>query len=489
MVEPPKSRAFGMMRRRFAGPSRPRRRTPRARMHPAVVLLLGCATAAAQDSLAVCDLNTDLPESLGTVNLKFSESVMVHNNLGGKGGKDAHNDDDPHEIRHAARPSPRLYPRSTNLTPALRRTRRLSNIARLQVLDAAIAAGMLPDAQVSCQAMWEAYGPIFFPGSKVRGTDSKFAFDWQQSCCPCAAANTTAVDPILGMTSEAWCTLAGLRQATARTSCAETMVTINQKHLYHVLNPTGATVDIGSDIVVTNRSEYDPKNPKANGIVLTNADDGSTGGLVQINVRTNTSVDMRMRTKPSCCLDLVSDGELSACEWWEAAPFDEAAFATLAQGVRPRTQGGDEVWLNERLEARAVEDQRPARRLQAHRRRHARRPAERDGDLGAPLHRLLPQPRPAQGVHARAGVHRRPGAARGLGVQRMGRGAVVGGGGLRAAAAKGPPRLPHQLGPTRRLRAALGRRQQADVEAVQLPAEGGVAAAAQRPRESLGLRL
>ena len=63
-------------------------------MHPAVVLLLGCATAAAQDSLAVCDLNTDLPESLGTVNLKFSESVMVHNNLGGKGGNDAHNDDD-----------------------------------------------------------------------------------------------------------------------------------------------------------------------------------------------------------------------------------------------------------------------------------------------------------------------------------------------------------------------------------------------------------
>ena len=60
-------------------------------MHPAVVLLLGCATAAAQDSLAVCDLNTDLPESLGTVNLKFSESVMVHNNLGGKGGKDTHN--------------------------------------------------------------------------------------------------------------------------------------------------------------------------------------------------------------------------------------------------------------------------------------------------------------------------------------------------------------------------------------------------------------
>ena len=126
-------------------------------MHPAVVLLLGCATAAAQDSLAVCDLNTDLPESLGTVNLKFSESVMVHNNLGGKGGKDAHNDDDPHEIRRAARPSPRLYPRSTNLTPALRRTRRLSNIARLQVLDAAITAGMLPDAQVSCQVMWEAY--------------------------------------------------------------------------------------------------------------------------------------------------------------------------------------------------------------------------------------------------------------------------------------------------------------------------------------------
>ena len=314
-------------------------------MHPAVVLLLGCATAAAQDSLAVCDLNTDLPESLGTVNLKFSESVMVHNNLGGKGGKDAHNDDDPHEIRRAARPSPRLYPRSTNLTPALRRNRRLSNIARLQVLDAAITAGMLPDAQVSCQAMWEAYGPIFFPGSKVRGTDSKFAFDWQQSCCPCAAANTTAVDPILGMTSEAWCTLAGYAVDGA-TSCAETMVTINQKHLYHVLNPTGATVDIGSDIVVTNRSEYDPKNPKANGIVLTNADDGSTGGLVQINVRTNTSVDMRMRTKPSCCLDLVSDGELSACEWWEAAPFDEAAFAALAQGVRPRTQGGDEVWLN-----------------------------------------------------------------------------------------------------------------------------------------------
>ena len=107
-------------------------------MHPAVVLLLGCATAAAQDSLAVCDLNTDLPESIGTVNLKFSESVMVHNNLGGKGGKDAHNDDDPHEIRRAALPSPRIYPRSTNLTPALRRTRRLSNIARLQVLDAAI---------------------------------------------------------------------------------------------------------------------------------------------------------------------------------------------------------------------------------------------------------------------------------------------------------------------------------------------------------------
>ena len=302
-------------------------------MHPAIVLLLGCTTAAAQDSLAVCDLNTDLPESIGTVNLKFSESVMVHNNLGGKGGKDAHNDDDPHEIRRAALPSPRIYPRSTNLTPALRRTRRLSNIARLQVLDAAIAAGMLPDAQVSCQAMWEAYGPIFFPGSKVRGTDSKFAFDWQQSCCPCAAANTTAVDPMLGMTSVAYCTLAGLAPGDGATSCAETMVTINQKHIYHVLNPTGATVDIGSDIVVTNRSEYDPKNPKQNGIVLTNADDGSTGGLVQINVRANTSVDMRMRTKPSCCLDLVSDGELSACEWWEAAPFDEAAFATLKTEV------------------------------------------------------------------------------------------------------------------------------------------------------------
>ena len=189
-------------------------------MHPAVVLLLGCATAAAQDSLAVCDLNTDLPESIGTVNLKFSESVMVHNNLGGKGGKDAHNDDDPHEIRRAARPSPRLYPRSTHLTPALRRNRRLSNIARLQVLDAAITEGMLPDAQVSCQVMWEAYGLIFFPGSKIRGTDSKFAFDWQQSCCPCAAANTTAVDPILGMTSVAWCTLAGLAPGDGAQPCA-----------------------------------------------------------------------------------------------------------------------------------------------------------------------------------------------------------------------------------------------------------------------------
>ena len=43
--------AFGMMRRRFAGPSRPRRRTPRARMHPAVVLLLGVATNRWLDTL------------------------------------------------------------------------------------------------------------------------------------------------------------------------------------------------------------------------------------------------------------------------------------------------------------------------------------------------------------------------------------------------------------------------------------------------------
>ena len=54
---------------------------------------------------------------------------------------------------------------------------------------------------------------------------------------------------------------------------------------------------------------------------------------MQINVGTNTSVDLRMRTKPSCCLDLASNGDIEPCEWWEAAPFDEGAFATLKTEV------------------------------------------------------------------------------------------------------------------------------------------------------------
>ena len=186
------------------------------------------------------------------------------------------------------------------------------------------------DVEVSCQTMWEAFGRTFSPGSTT-SSGAAYSFGWESECCPCA--DSEKVDPVLGKTSKEYCTNAGFPDGPWDATCSERMVTINQKHLYHVLNPTGATVDIGSDIVVTNRSEYDPKNPRANGIVLTNADDGSTGGLVQINVRTNTSVDMRMRTKPSCCLDLVSDGELSACEWWEAAPFDEAAAERVVVAV------------------------------------------------------------------------------------------------------------------------------------------------------------
>ena len=185
------------------------------------------------------------------------------------------------------------------------------------------------DVAVSCQAMWEAFGPTFSPGSTT-SSGAAYSFGWESECCPCA--DSEKVDPVLGMTSKEHCTNAGFPDGPWDATCSERMVTINQKHLYHVLNPTGATVDIGSDIVITNRSEYLPKVTR-NGLIVTDADTGATGGLVQINVGTNTSVDLRMRTKPSCCLDLASNGDIESCEWWEAAPFDEGAFATLKTEV------------------------------------------------------------------------------------------------------------------------------------------------------------
>ena len=189
------------------------------------------------------------------------------------------------------------------------------------------------DVEVSCQTMWEAFGPTFSPGSTT-SSGAAYSFGWESECCPCA--DSEKVDPVLGMTSKEYCSNAGFPDGPWDATCSERMVTINQKHLYHVLNPTGATVDIGSDIVVTNRSEYLPNGDRGtrnNGLIVTDPDTGATGGLVQINVGTNTSVDLRMRTKPSCCLDLASNGDIEPCEWWEAAPFDEGAFATLKTEV------------------------------------------------------------------------------------------------------------------------------------------------------------
>ena len=40
------------------------------------------------------------------------------------------------------------------------------------------------DVEVSCQTMWEAFGPTFSPGSTT-SSGAAYSFGWESECCPC----------------------------------------------------------------------------------------------------------------------------------------------------------------------------------------------------------------------------------------------------------------------------------------------------------------
>ena len=173
-------------------------------------------------------------------------------------------------LSRSGTPRPRAPLDAARAAPSRRRrlpsTAMSARSVRAQALEHREAAGarragswrrrQLPDAQVSCQAMWEAYGPVFFPGS-TRSAAPTASSAGRAKLLPVRRQHQGRPGPrhdVEGVLHNA-----RVSRRRRRATCSERMVTINQKHLYHVLNPTGATVDIGSDIVVTNRSEYLPK--------------------------------------------------------------------------------------------------------------------------------------------------------------------------------------------------------------------------------------
>ena len=65
-------------------------------------VLLGLWALCDAQSGSLCVAGTT--ESTSNIKMDFLESSMIHNNLGGQGGRFPDNDDDPLEIRHAAAP-------------------------------------------------------------------------------------------------------------------------------------------------------------------------------------------------------------------------------------------------------------------------------------------------------------------------------------------------------------------------------------------------
>ena len=65
-------------------------------------VLLGLWALCDAQSGSLCVAGTT--EAISNIKMDFSESSMIHNNLGGQGGAVDDNDDDPLEIRHAAAP-------------------------------------------------------------------------------------------------------------------------------------------------------------------------------------------------------------------------------------------------------------------------------------------------------------------------------------------------------------------------------------------------
>ena len=65
-------------------------------------VLLGLWALCDAQSGSLCVAGTT--ESISNIKMDFSESSMIHNNLGGQGGEWDNNDDDPLEIRYAAAP-------------------------------------------------------------------------------------------------------------------------------------------------------------------------------------------------------------------------------------------------------------------------------------------------------------------------------------------------------------------------------------------------